>query len=154
MATQQLNCLHADAVALSRPNYPRCLLYRFRARDKLLHLLQILCVTSVVLIGFGFRIDAGWLHHSDGFGNVVGSQSTGDDDGDTHALYDLSIDFPAVGYPECTYLYVPWSVAVQKQQVSNSIIASRYSNASIANNRNAAHQGKSTKSFLELSHGC
>src|SRR5262249_43159009 len=98
------------------PHQARCgspsLLSRFCSRNKPLYLLQILGVASVFLVSLRFSIDAHRLYCSFGVDNVVGSQSTSDDDGSAHALYDLSVDFPAVGYTQRTYLSVARPMAV------------------------------------------
>jgi hypothetical protein len=72
----------------------------------------VVAEASDILVSLGFRIDASRQHFSYRIDNIVGPQSASDDDRNAHALYDLPVDLPTVGYTERADLYVSRSMAV------------------------------------------
>ena len=55
-------------------------------------------------------------------------------------------------YAKRTYLGIPRPVAVQKQQIGNSIIALSDCDAFVADHRNTSHHGDRATLLLEISH--
>jgi hypothetical protein len=115
--------------------------------------LKIPGVASVVLVRHCFRIDACRPHYPYSINNIIGSQPSSDDDGISHALHDLPVDLPAVGYPERTYLYVAEPMAVSKQHVGDSVVALCNGDAFVTDDRNASHHHDRGASPFELLHG-
>lgn len=87
-------------------------------------------MTSIVPVGFCFRIDACRLRHAYSIHNIIRPKSPPrDNDGHSYTFYNLPVDFPAVGYTKRADLRVAGPMTVEEQQLCNSIVALRNGDA-------------------------
>src|SRR5690348_12143516 len=153
---------HSPCVAMRRVWFcrePTAMCRRFRIRtsrgrraEEGAHFGNVLGMAGVVLVGPRLGIDAGRSRGADSLGDVLWSETPGDDDGDANALDDLAVEVPAMGDAERAKLLVAGPVAVEQEKVGDPIIGFRERDAGAIDDRDRARDADLGEAALERGH--
>ena len=111
-----------DAATNATPDEVRSVFRRSRIIGRRFRIVHVLCGADTVEvfgvrsapIGLGLRVDPGGLNRPDRVGDIVGSETAGQDRRHPNRLNDPAADTPVVGHAERPDLAVVCSMAVQE----------------------------------------